>query len=282
MSTIDQFESVFRSAVKESYQPTPFPLRELLLVTDLSGEEEGLYLAEVKRFFEGLSARPQITSLSLEQTVSIGELVDLIKARSPDLIITYRGLHDRTEDFPFSLGDHVEVLTQVTDVPILLFPALTDVKSLQLRPPARVMVLTDQLIEHPQLIDAGLSMMQSPGQLTLAHVEDEAVFERYMKLIGKIPQIDTDVARTLIKEQMLAEVSEYIKQTRDALAEQEMGVTVHELVKMGHQLQQYKSLVGEHHIELVVMQTKDDGQVAMHGLSYPLAVELSKTPLLML
>jgi hypothetical protein len=35
-------------------------------------------------------------------------------------------------------------------------------------------------------------------------------------------------------------------------------------------------------VDLLVMNTKDEDHSAMHGLAYPLAVELRGTPLLML
>ena len=39
MSTIDQFESVFRSATKTQFEFSTIDLKSVLLVTDLSGEE---------------------------------------------------------------------------------------------------------------------------------------------------------------------------------------------------------------------------------------------------
>ena len=53
-------------------------------------------------------------------------------------------------------------------------------------------------------------------------------------------------------------------------------------VKLGHQLADYRGLVEENEIDLLVMYTKDDEQLAMHGIAYPLAVELRATPLLLL
>jgi hypothetical protein len=41
-------------------------------------------------------------------------------------------------------------------------------------------------------------------------------------------------------------------------------------------------LITQHHIDLLVFNTKDDDQLAMHGLAYPLAIELRQIPLLML
>ena len=53
-------------------------------------------------------------------------------------------------------------------------------------------------------------------------------------------------------------------------------------MKLGCQLSDYRELVDENEIDLLVMYTKDEDQMAMHGVAYPLAVELRETPLLML
>ena len=282
MSTIDQFESVFRSAISPTYEPRPFPLQRVLLISDMDGEDEKNYLQEAERFFSGLTSPPKITSLQTELSLKIPTLVEQVAQLKPDLIVTYRNLHNDVAEHTYTLGDHVEVLTQVTDSPILLFPHPQSWSIDRFRAPGRVMVLTDHLVEHPHLIDAALSMLQSPGQLTLAHVEDEFTFQRYIKYISKIPEIDTDRARELLESQMLGEAKRFIQLTEEALKEQNLSVSIHAEVKMGHRLQSYAELVKNHHIELVVMQTKDEDQVAMHGLSYPLAIELNHTPLLML
>ena len=41
-------------------------------------------------------------------------------------------------------------------------------------------------------------------------------------------------------------------------------------------------LIEEHEVDLLVMNTKDEDQLAMHGLAYSLAIELRAIPLLML
>ena len=55
-----------------------------------------------------------------------------------------------------------------------------------------------------------------------------------------------------------------------------------EIVKLGHHLSDYARLVEEHEIDLLVLNTKDEDQMAMHGIAYPLAVELRDVPMLML
>ena len=51
---------------------------------------------------------------------------------------------------------------------------------------------------------------------------------------------------------------------------------------MGRHLAEYRRLVEAHEVDLLVMHTKDEDQMAMHGMAYPLAIELRQIPLLLL
>ena len=50
----------------------------------------------------------------------------------------------------------------------------------------------------------------------------------------------------------------------------------------GHHLFEYRRLIEQHEVDLLVLNTKDEDQLAMHGIAYALAVELRQIPLLML
>ena len=51
---------------------------------------------------------------------------------------------------------------------------------------------------------------------------------------------------------------------------------------MGHHVKEYRRLVDGHDIELLVANTKDDDQLAMHGMAYSLSIELIDVPMLLL
>ncbi len=144
------------------------------------------------------------------------------------------------------------------------------------------MAVTDHLAGDERLVNAALTLIESGGRLYLSHVEDDATFERYIRAIGKIPEIDTELARDRIQAQLLKEPADYIRSVGDALREAAVTCEVQELVSMGHHVKQYRELVDTHAIDLLVVNTKDEDLCAMHGLAYPLAVELRDTPLLML
>jgi nucleotide-binding universal stress UspA family protein len=282
---VDQFESTFRSAVKEVYKYRPPELQKVLVVTDLDKEAATTFTDGCRKFLEVLAdARWQ--TVTGEDFHNVAELLNLVVEDDPDLICTYRHLHSNAWKWPHSLGEHVDVLTQVTSCPVMVVPhperggALdhaqqdTDV----------VMAITDHLTGDDRLVNHAARLTMSGGKLYLTHVEDEGVFERYLDVIGKIPQIDTETARETILAQLLKEPRDYIESCAEVLSRdaKERSLTVEAVVTMGHRLSEYERLIQDHEVDLLVMNTKNEDQFAMHGLAYPLAVDLRSIPLLML
>lgn len=85
-----------------------------------------------------------------------------------------------------------------------------------------------------------------------------------------------------IKERLLKEPLDYINSCQQTLAQQGLALQLEQIVTLGHRLAQFKQLIVDHRVDLLVLNTKDQDQLAMHGLAYPLAVELRQLPLLML
>lgn len=282
MTRIDQFESVFRAASKPRYVPGDVHLGRIMVVTDLDPEAGRRYTARIKAFLDGVTGVERAGWTELHgEAETVGALLEAVQNHRPDLVCTYRNLHTGSFRWPYTLGDHAAVLTQVTDAPVLLLPRPDDAELDQrLADTDRVMAITDHLAGDARLVDHALAFTRAGGTLTLAHVEDDGVFERYMSVIGKIPEIDTDTARERIAARLLKEPTDYVDSIREALTD--AGVTVTGEVCMGHQLSVYRTLVDKQAIDLLVLNTKDDDQLAMHGLAYPLAVELRRVPMLML
>ena len=74
----------------------------------------------------------------------------------------------------------------------------------------------------------------------------------------------------------------YINTCAARLAQGEVDLHVQPLVEFGDHLSEYQRYVEVYRVDLLLMNTKDEDQLAMHGLAYPLAVELRQIPLLML
>lgn len=284
MSSVDQFQSVFRAADKAVFR-TKLPQRKrVLTVSDLEGySAEGLH-GRVQGFLACLGEDVEWFSAAPDSSQSVRELLDLVEQNRPDLVVTYRNLHSEAWRWPFSLGVHLDVLTQATEVPVLVLPhpESGEVFDRGLTGTDRVMAVTGHLQGDDELVNEAAAVVSEGGTLWLAHVEDETDFERIMDAISKVPSIDTESARELLLAQLLKEPRDYIRRCRVGLAPHLPSLKVEEVITLGSRVSDIKDLIEAHDIQLLVLHTKDADQLAMHGLAYPLAIELRETPLLLL
>ena len=285
MPQIDQFESVFKAAEKTPFVHEVVAISKVLVITDLNGEAAVAHGDQVRQLLGALSDSTalQYEIICGEQFSTVASLIEQVEKAQPDLVCMYRNLHSPASDFPYSLGIYVDVMTQATHIPVLILPhpertPTTDGASGVLD---RVMAITDHLAGDHRLVNYAAAFTPSAGYLYLAHVEDQSAFNRYTETIGKIPSIETDRAQEQILNQLLKEPQEYIQSCRDAFSKTETPIQIEDVVVLGHRMQDYQRLIEEHAIDLLVMNTKDDDQLAMHGLAYPLAVELRHLPLLL-
>ena len=288
MPKIDQFESIFRAASKEAFEPAAVKFERVMVVTDLDESASQPFCDEVKSFLGEFTEQepPTWKLISGKQFSSVPQLLELINDFRPDLICTYRNLHIPANEHPYSLGVYVDVLTQVTTTPILLMPRPEtqtefEVAELVRTGAAKVMSITDHLAGDHHLVNVAASLVRADGKLFLTHVEDQVIFERFLTVIDKIAEIDSETARDAIVNRLLAEPRDYIESCRLVL-EEKTEVKVEAIVTCGHLLKDHQKLIEEHEIDLLILHTKDDDQLAMHGLAYPLAVEMRKRPMLLI
>jgi hypothetical protein len=291
MTILDHFESAFRSASKDVFHWDPPIIDKILVVTDLDAEGSAAFDARIRSFLSGMlghaeaaGTTPQWRLVTGEEYSLVGELHQLVLDWEPELICTYRNLHSSAWNFEYSLGEFIQVLTQATTVPVLLTPHPKQASAAEhaLVNTDVVMAMTDHLTGSERLVNFSAAMTQPGGKLWLTHVEDELAYERIIEAIAKIPQIDTDSARELIRDKLLQQPTDYVEACKQVIAEQGPRLEVRPLVVMGHHLATYRQLIADHEVDLLVMNTKDEEQLAMHGMAYPLAVELREIPLLLL
>ncbi len=285
MTTLNQFESIFKAADKAVFAYEPLSFERVLLVTDmLPGDTETLvnqtrpFLATI----DGPNTRWEV--LGGNAFDSVQALLDRIESARPDLIVTYRHLHSYAWNWPHSLGEYLDVMTQATANPILVLPHPAADRSLphSVQNTNNVMAITNHLTGDSRLVNAALAFTAARGTCCLTHVESVAVYERYMDAITKIPAIETEIARETIATQLLKEPHDFIAQCRGVIEDQGLPLRVEEIVIMGRRIAEYKTLIEERKVDLLVLHTKDEDQLAMHGQAYPLAVEVRGIPLLML
>ena len=289
-SKLDEFESLFRSAIHEVFTFSPPVLNKALLVTDLDEAASKELLVKVQAFLSSIDSAHHVTWQIASREVWVGTdappvrvLLDLVDASGAQLIVTYRHLLGNLHDLPHTLGSVVDTLTQATPAPVLLLPPLArpDFDAL-LRPTDRVMVVTDHITGDDHLVNWGVHFTHVDGTLFLAHIEDDATLERYLDVISKIRGIETDYARKEIPEKLLELPQRYLETVAGVLKKNHVPETVVPLVRLGHAITDYRKLLEEHDIDLLIVNTKDAQQSAMQAMAYALAVEIRHRPLLLL
>lgn len=288
MTQVDQFESVFRSAAKERFSFDEIALARVLAITDLGPEPREEFRWRLATQLEGLALgldqdAAKVTALDPATWSSIRELLERVEEVRPDLLVTYRNLGSETWRWPYSLGEALDVLTQIAAAPVLVMPHPSRADEVPtFRATRTVMALTNHLTGDHRLVSWAARVVQPGGRLILAHIEDSADYLRYIDAISKIPSIDTAAAGEAILERLMKEPREYAESCRDGLAEAGLDLSVEGEQSLGHALDEVKRLIEAHGVDCLVFHTKDEGQLAMHGLAYSLAVEMRDIPLLLL
>jgi len=289
LEALDKYESVFRGAVKDEFVYRPLSLKQGLLITDDNPEKSRELSLVLKNFLTATGRAEQLEweIVSGDAYGSVPELLELCARQRPRIIVTYRHLKQTHKDLPSSLGVYADMLTQseaLRDVPVMLLPYFPDKSRYDavMKKTSAVTVIADHLTNDHDLVNYGVFFTQTGGSLYLTHIEDSRIFERYMDVISKIPDINTDTAREQIMNRLLKEPREYIASCARILAANNIDVAVTPVVRLGHALTDYKKHILNHEIDLLVMNTRDEAQMAMHGMAYSLAVELRELPLLLL
>ncbi|MCH2201193.1 MAG: hypothetical protein MK102_04430 [Fuerstiella sp.] len=280
---IDEFESIFRRAEKEQFSYVDIPVQTVTLVSDGNRDHAEIVQNDLRHFIGRLDAVKSWRVITGDDYHTVAELVALVDDQQTDLLVTHRHLQETSLVPQHSLGVYLDVLTQTTSIPVLVLPG-TSVDPLRVadRDCNRVMVVADHISGDNRLINYGAAMCRPGGSMWLCHVEDDLVFERYMQAITRIPEIDSESARVLIENQLLKEATDFIEACSGVIHEEGPKIKVEPYVGRGHHLRDYRKLIKDCDIDLLVLNTKDDDQLAMHGRAYSLSVELTDVSMLLL
>ena len=280
---IDEFESMFKRAERETFVPADIPIQSIALVTDGSREQADADRTSLLKFLPRIESAATWHVLAGDDYSNVGQLLEAIDRQPIDLIVTYRHLQEKSLVPQHSLGVYLDVLTQVLSVPVLVLPGTAaEPASIESRICNRIMVVADHISGDDRLINYGTRMCSDGGAIWLCHIEDDAVFERYMKAIERIPEIESGEARRLIEAQLLNEATNFIETCLAVLRENNPRINCHSFVGRGHHLRAYRDLIDLHDVDLLVANTNDEDQLAMHGMAYSLSVEFSDVAMLLL
>lgn len=283
MVNVDEFESAFRAADKKCFQYGPPDIRKVLLLGDLAGTELDDWSDASRRLLDGLNGDADWIVKGDGEWSGVEGVLQLIEDLSPDVIVSYRNLNSDAWRWSYSLGVYLNALTRGTQIPIVVTPnprALPAMKWQHSRTDS-VMVINDHLTGDDALVNWGVHITREGGVLHLTHMEHDEIFDRYIEAFSKIPEIDTDTARETLMAHLLKEPREYAESVARALAEEAPKIDVVKHVAVGHRVSDYRKLVAEHEVDVLVFPTLEEDRPALHGVADSLAVELVSTPLIM-
>jgi hypothetical protein len=285
MRDLGEFESVFKRALRDEYLYERIEIRTILLITDLDGPELDQYRERVQTYLDPEFARDsyQLTSLSRQDWSNWTDLRHHLNDHEPDLVITYRLLRVAHEEIVTSLGVYVDSITQVTDYPVLLMPN-PRLKGHESAPKelGTVLVATEHMYADHSLVNYGVRFTPEDHKLMLCHVEDQDTFDYFMKAIEKIPELDNEIAREKLAEQMVAMPKHYAEAVEQEIKTHQKPIQLESVIGFGHLITNYRDLIAREPVSLLVFTTKDDTQLAMHSLGYSLAVEFRNMPVLLI
>ena len=281
---VDQFESVFRAAAKTRFEYSAVQVESVLVVSDRD-EPAAAAFGERVRSQLGVLARGENIRWRFAhggEYDSVPGLLEIVEKERPGLICTYRHLHSDSWQWPYTLGEYIDVLTQVTTTPILVLPHPEAQPEGPVHGTNVVMAMTDHLVGDHMLVNWAARFTDEGGRLVLSNVEDDKALERFVEAVSRIPSIDTDNARVAIQDRLERDARDFMESCSEEIMRAELPISVESVVTHGHHLTEYSRLVEQHEADLLVMHTKDEDQLAMHGLAYPLAIEVRTVPLLLL
>lgn len=285
MRDLGEFVSVFKRALRDRFEYERKEIGKILVVTDLMPKHVGAYTEKARHFLDPEFKRDtyQIVSISGSDWSNWADLRTILDREQPDLVITYRLLRAAHPEMLTSLGVYVDTLTQVTPYPVLLLPN-PHFDSAESSPDQLgcVVVATEHMYADHSLVNYGIRFTPAENSLLLCHVEDESTFEYYMKAIEKVPELDNDLARERLGEQLTAMPRYYAESVHEKIEENGTRVKLQSIIEFGHIIAKYRELIAREPVSLLVFTTKDDTQLAMHSLGYSLAVEFRNMPVLLL
>jgi len=283
---LDEFESQFKSATKILYAYEEISLGSIALVCEEEEAASGELLKEVQSLVPPLKGHlePRWTVFGRDSFTTVSDLLSRLEDLGADLVIAERNLKlDHADNLIYGLTNYIDALTQVMEAPVLLLPlrASTEAET-TLEAPKAVMVETNHLTGDSRLINWGVRFAEPNRSLHLTHIEDGAAFAKTIDAIGRIPAIDTRLAEETIHETLLKLPHDFILSARSRLHSKFPDLKVEEIVRFGTALSDYKTIIEERGIDLLVLNTKESDQLAMNGIVYAMAVEFKDRPLLLL
>lgn len=281
---LDQFESVFKSADMPVLTHDEKHFREILVVSDQQTDVSGEFFTQLRESWPLIERdRANWRALPASALDDAASFVGRVENEKADLIVTHRYLAEQERGQLRGLGSLLGAIVWQTSAPVLILPCDETGRVIQRESTSgTVLAATDHLTGDNVLVDYGVRFTPLDGRLVLAHIEDDAIFERFMAEIERIPQIETDVARRELKQKLLQRPQSYIQSCQDVLRAAGKRCDVSSVVRFGHRVRDYHTLIGESGAELLCLHAGGEDVPAQRGMAHMIATQFRNLPLFLI
>ena len=280
-SRLDLFESIFKRAQRIRFEYSPPNLTSVLV---LHPEQPDITTTPIIEQTLGILNRPKaspIIAQSLPNTTDELSISNLVLDHAPDLIVLQRHLLQGEHAWPRGFGGVVPSLIQHHATPILVLPTPVN----DARAPSTVRTIAgivDQPLNNHDLVNWASTFCASGATLCLHHIEAEDQFERIMKAIERIPELNTETARTTLKRELMQEAQRFLDHCQLTLEQYRPDVTVQHSVEMAPVQHGYLTWITQTQPELIVLDMLDATKAVNRGIADALAMQFTDLPFLLL
>jgi hypothetical protein len=276
MVTVDEFESQFRRSAKEHFTHEKMTFDRVTFFVD-----DDFVADQAQSFIKEWLGRDDLifTIVRISPQKPVSEVIRELKNTEPDLVVSYRLLGHPKEP-SHSLGTYIDEVSQVLARPLCLLPNKFGESSQ--KKPERVLVLSESIVGDSTLVNWGVALVPKTGTLVLADLVDGNAFDNYMDLISKCSFIDTEIARAELADLLIKLASEFESECIEVLRQELPNLNLQQFVGFARTVKDYKALLSQYEVELLLFSGKDHNQTAMSALGYALAVEVTDLPVVLL
>ncbi len=278
---LDLFESIFKRAQRINFEYSPPVLASVLVL--LPEQPDALAAPFIERALALINrpSAPAITRRSLPNNTDERHISNLVLDLAPDLIVLQRHLLQGEHAFNRGFGGVVQSLIQHHATPILVLPnQLTDAQA-----PSEfrtVAAVVDHPLNNHGLVNWASTFCPPAATLCLHHIEAEDQFERILKAIERIPELNTETARTTLKRELMQEAQSFLDHCQVTLEQYRPDVTVQHSVEMARVQHGYLNWITETQPDLIVLDTLDATKALNRGIAAALSLQFTDLPFLLL
>ena len=262
---IDLFSTYFKRALTASFELNSFAPNKVLFLQEKKGNTE---------WIKPIFPEAEIDVFTGSNDTSWETLKSRIDETNADLIVSERLLFENHKDFDHSLGVYIEAVSQTFSTPLLIVGERTPTTG-------NVIVGFETAVFDTDIINKAMSFCDE--KLILAHIIDKGIYDQFSYALDRVPDLVYSDFEEEIKNQLNQYVFNLSKGVNKALSDIDNSLhsNVISYSNIGVVSREFKDLIEKYKPSLLAFQSKDETQLAMHGLGYAMAVEFPAQSILL-